>query len=304
MTQPAAIVSAYVNPLDVEREAIQEAFALSHRDRIAIGARVWDLWTWWTVQHPGASARQYLTWLNCEQYSGNLYAYWQAGLAVARGFDAPTLTTMALIGRGLLAGLTGAEIETHLGDGTLSDAIIQRRPDPDQQAKEKARAAVREVSDSDKLTNDEADTRGAEMLAALPLYVREAAARAVDTGQPIPDAVADTVRDMFQRLTFMDWLHDHQPCCVPGCGVTSNIEAHHLHLPAYPGREAGRRLHDAVLPLCRHHHQHARDAAHAGGQAAWSAHHWGAESAVFAVALDLYAEFLKHIHAYQREGKA
>lgn len=299
MTHPPALVAPYRNPLDAERDAIHEAFALSHRDRIAIGERVWKLWDQWSKQHPGLSVRQYLTWLNADQYSGNLYTFWQAGLAVARGFDAPTLGTMSLIGRGLLAGLTVAEVETHLGDGTLQDAITQRRPNPDHAARDRARAAVREVSDSDSLTNDEADTRGAEMLAALPRTIREAAARAVDTGQPLPDAVADVVRETFERLTLYDWAHQ-QPCQIPGCGVGGRVEVHHLLLPQYPGREAGRRSHDALIVLCPHHHQHARDAAHAGGQADWSAHHWGAENAVYAVALDLYADFLTSIHALRR----
>lgn len=299
MSQPA-LIRSHLNPLDAEREAIHEAFRLSHRDRIAIGVRVWNLYTRWQVQHQGASLRQYLDWLSVSPYSGNAYAYVYAGLAASRGFNAPTLTTMSLIGRALWLGLTRQEVETHLGDGTLGEAITQRRPNPDSEARERARAAVREVSETDNLTNEEADTRGAEMLAALPRAIRKAAARAVDTGQPLPDAVADVVRETFQRLTLFDWLHQ-QPCAVPSCRVTVGIELHHLHLPAYPGREAGRRSHDAVLPVCRHHHQQARDAAHACSQADFSARHWGTENAVYAVALDLYADFLRHIHAFQQE---
>lgn len=298
MTSPIPLYATTQNPLDLRREQIGSRFEASHRDRIGIGKLMWELWLDWRQVHPGASRHQYLQWLNVGMYSGNLYQYMDAGLAASGEWEASTLGSMAEIGRAIRQGMTEDQIAAHLANGDLSEALSKRDPDAEAtpgQIRQDAHAALRKVSEIENLAAEELDIRGHALLAVMPTSMLEAANRAVQTGQSVPDAVAEVVRETFSRLAFYDWIHQ-QPCGI--CGVTANIEAHHVLMPALPEKVAGRRNHDALIALCRYHHQHAPDAAHGlNSQAAWSERHWGHETAIYALVDHYKTAFLEHIGA-------
>lgn len=74
-------------------------------------------------------------------------------------------------------------------------------------------------------------------------------------------------KDRIRSERHLAWVRQ-QPCCVPGCGIRHNIQAHHALSGPDPKARSEKAGDNWATPLCiRHHHE----LHHNGAEQAWAA---------------------------------
>lgn len=258
--------------LEDRRDALLAQDTHLNTTRKALAAESWRLYLAWKLLYPVASMREYIGWLGHGEVQTRWYAYLRAGLALSRGLDTPALRLgeLAAMGERLLAGETVQDVQS--GPGPKPDTTTIRVSRDTAAALD---ATFAELSDSDtRLTRQDALETAVQSFAAAPAVIRRALVHAQQTGEHPLDALVQAVEE---RRDYRAWLK-RQPCAVPGCGVRSGIELHHLRaMPDSRFRSA-----EVLLPVCARHHRaepgHS-EAAHAAHQSDWILAHWPDEAA-------------------------
>ena len=232
--------------LEAERDAIHAEDTRLNEQRRAQAERIQRLYLRWAMLYPQSSRREFITWVGYGEYHSRLYAYLWAGQALMSGFTDPTyrLGDLDQIGRALSDGSTPADIRQRLSDGQparLPQRDVTTIQIPSALAGE-IRAAVAQVSDSDKLGSPEAAARIIESYAAQQPALRDALRDTSATGRSLTAALVAQPRPDYRAE-----LKEHGRCLI--CGVRP-VELHHIRTDF----DERSRSNERVIPLCTRHH--------------------------------------------------